>query len=84
MAEQQEVHSLAELLEVLGRAGEGKDEASVADIHEAISIRSFGPLLLAAGLIGLTPIGGIPAVPSILAVIIILIAGQLLIGLRRF
>jgi hypothetical protein len=84
MAEQQEVHSLAELLDVLGRAGEGKAEASVGDIHEAIGIRSFGPLLLAAGLIGLTPIGDIPVVPTFLAVIVILIAGQLLIGLRGF
>jgi hypothetical protein len=84
MAEQQEVHNLAELLEALARAGDGKDEASVEDIHEAIGIRSFGPLLLAAGLIGLTPIGGIPAVPTAIAVIVILIASQLLIGLRGF
>lgn len=84
MAQVQEVHNLSELLQVLGRAGEGKSEASVADIHEAIGIRSFGPLLLAAGLIGLTPIGGIPAVPTAIAVIVILIAGQLLIGLRGF
>lgn len=61
MADQQEVHSLTESLDVLDRAGEGKDEASVADIHEAIGV------LLAAGLIGLTPIGDIPVVPTILA-----------------
>jgi hypothetical protein len=77
-------HSLTELLEVLDRAGEGKDQASVADIHEAAGVRSFGPLLLAAGLIGLTPIGDIPVVPTILAIIIVLIAGELLIGLRGF
>jgi len=40
--------------------------------------------LLAAGLIGLTPIGDIPVVPTVLAFIVVLISGQLLIGLRDF
>jgi hypothetical protein len=44
MAEEREVHDLAELLQV-GRAGEGKDPASVADIQEAIGLRSFRPRL---------------------------------------
>jgi hypothetical protein len=83
MAEQQ-VHSLADLLDVIEGEGEGKGVASVADIHEALGVRSFGPLLLAAGLIGLTPIGDIPVVPTVLAIIVVLISGQLLIGLRGF
>ena len=83
MAEEREVHDLAELLQV-GRAGEGKDAASVADIQEVIGIRSFGSLLLAAGLIVLTPVGGIPAVPTAMAVVVVLVAGQLLVGLRSF
>ena len=83
MAEQQ-VHSLADLLDVLEGAGEGKGVASVTDIHESLGVRSFGPLLLAAGLIGLTPIGDIPVVPTVLAIIVVLISGQLLIGLRGF
>lgn len=83
MAEQQ-VHSLADLLDVLEGAGEGKGAASVSDIHESLGVRSFGPLLLAAGLIGLTPIGDIPVVPTVLAIIVVLISGQLLIGLRGF
>jgi len=83
MAEQQ-VHSLADLLDVLEGAGEGKGVASVTDIHESLGVRSFGPLLLAAGLIGLTPIGDIPVMPTVLAIILVLISGQLLIGLRGF
>lgn len=70
-----------DLLDALEGAGEGKGVATVADINESLGVRSFGPLLLAAGLIGLTPIGDIP---TVLAVIVVLISGQLLIGLRGF
>jgi hypothetical protein len=84
MADESQVHTLEELLEALGQAGEDHDEVTVADIHETVGIRSFGPLLLATGLIGLTPLGGIPVLPTVLAAIVIVIAGQLLLGWQRF
>jgi hypothetical protein len=84
MAEDDEVHRLEELLEAINRAGGDQDEVSVANVHETVGVRSFGPLLLAAGVIGLTPIAGIPGLPTALAIIVILIAGQLLIGLKSF
>lgn len=84
MAEDNEVHRLDELLEAIDQAGGEADEVSVGDVHERVGVRSFGPLLLAAGVIGLTPIAGIPGLPTALAVIVVLIAGQLLIGLKTF
>ena len=53
---------------------------SVKDVMETIGNRSFGPLLLVPGLIGLSPIGAIPGLPGIMAVIVILVAGQILLG----
>lgn len=61
----------------------GRREVSIGDIRKAIGQRAYGPLLLVPGLIALTPLGGIPTVPTILAVIVLLIAGQMLIGRRR-
>jgi hypothetical protein len=57
---------------------------SVDDIWHTIGQRSFGPLLLVAGLVVMTPLGGIPSVPTIFGMIVILIAGQLLLGRRNF
>lgn len=50
-----------------------------------IGRRSFGPLLLMAGLIILAPVvGDIPGVPSIMGVFIVLVSVQLLIGQEHF
>lgn len=65
-------------------ASKGGEKCSVADIREAIGARSFGPLLTVAGLLSLTPVGLVPGAPTALAVVIILIAGQLLIGVKAF
>lgn len=56
------------------------DKVSVQEVYDTIGERSFGPLLLAVGLIGMTPISAIPTAPSLLAAIVTLIAGQLLFG----
>jgi hypothetical protein len=53
---------------------------SVKDVMETIGNRSFGPLLLVPGLIGLSPIGAIPGLPGIMAVIVIFVAVQILLG----
>ncbi len=44
----------------------------------------FGPLLFFPALIELMPIGSIPGVPTFLAVIIVLVAGQVLMGRKQF
>lgn len=54
---------------------------SVGDILETLGNRSFGPLLLVPGLIGLSPIGAIPGVPGVMAVIVMIVACQILIGM---
>jgi hypothetical protein len=55
-------------------------KVSVDEVYRAVGERSFGPLLLVVGLVGMTPISAIPTAPSILALLVILIAGQLLVG----
>lgn len=57
---------------------------TVDQVQEKVGRRSFGPLLLILGLIALTPIGGIPGVPTLFGLVVLLTAGQLLIGRRSF
>ena len=71
--------TLHQVMERVQSAGEG-DKVSVRDMLEAVGPRSFGPVLLVPAMIILTPVSGIPTVPSIGAVIICLIALQLLCG----
>ena len=75
--------SLTELLHRLRTETEGMDQVSVADILNAVGERSFGPLVLIAGIITLAPlIGDIPGVPTLLGLVVLLTLGQLIFHRR--
>jgi len=60
-------------------------EVSFSTILDAVGQRSFGPLLLLAGLITmLPPIGVIPGVPTAMAALVLLTAAQILCARRTF
>lgn len=56
------------------------DKLTLGEIVDSFGGRGYGPLLLALALIELLPTGAIPGVPTILAIIIVIIAGQLVAG----
>lgn len=77
--------NLTQLLALLERIERRNPRISVDDVLAAIGRRSFGPMLLVAGLITLAPlIGDIPGMPTLMALLVLLTAGQLLAGRRRF
>lgn len=85
MSEEQANHTLEDVLDELSSASEeASGTVSVDDILEMTGRRSFGLLLLVPALMAFTPLGGIPGVPTIMAAIVILIAGQLVFGARQF
>lgn len=62
-----------------------KDSVTLDEILEAVGRRSFGPLLLLAGLVVLAPlVGDIPTVPTIMALLVLLVAVQLLLRRNEF
>jgi len=76
--------SLDELLDRFDDAAEA-NEVSFDDLMDMVGRRSFGSLLLLAGLITLAPvIGDVPGVPTVIGVFVFLIAGQLLFGMDHF
>ncbi len=80
-----ELTSLEQLLDCIGKANTSRGQVSLGAILEAMGSRSFGPLLLVAGLIILAPfIGGIPGVPTTMAILVLLSAGQLLFRREQF
>lgn len=69
--------------EVLGELDElaaHGDSVRVADVLDDFGGRSFGPFIMIPALLEITPIGGVPGVPTALALVIALIAVQLLLG----
>jgi hypothetical protein len=57
---------------------------TIESMVQATDERSFGALLLVPGLLVLSPLSGIPGLPSVFALMVSLIAVQLLIGRKHF
>jgi hypothetical protein len=51
-------------------------------VLDVIGQRAYGPLLLTIGLIAVSPIGGIPGVPTAAAAIIFLLSAQIIVSPR--
>ncbi|MEQ8660618.1 MAG: exopolysaccharide biosynthesis protein [Gammaproteobacteria bacterium] len=75
-----EPHDLEQLIERMRGAAQAHAKLDIGAIIEATGARSFAPLLVMVGLIAVSPLSGIPTVPSILGVLVILSIGQLLLG----
>lgn len=85
MDDRNEGSTLRDLIASLERMEQEAQRVSVDDVVHAIGRRSFGPLLLVAGLITLTPIiGDIPGMPTLMATLVLLVSVQLLAGRETF
>ncbi|WP_045221866.1 exopolysaccharide biosynthesis protein [Desulfonatronum thioautotrophicum] len=80
----QEPVNLEQLLDRIDTAACSLERVSVETILEAVGSRSFGPLLLLAGLILVSPLSGIPGTATSMAVIVLLCAVQLVLGRSHF
>ena len=85
MSDTREATNLTELIHTMERMERENAQVSVDDVVHAVGRRSFGPLLLLAGLITLAPIiGDIPGMPTLMAALVLLTSVQLLIGRATF
>lgn len=75
-----EPRSLAEILDAVESAPGEKDRAAVDDLLQTFGTRSFGPLLVAPGVIMISPIGAIPGAPAVINIFIILMCLQFIAG----
>jgi hypothetical protein len=74
------VRGILDRLEELAEDGDAQEEVSAGEIVDAFGTRTYGPFLLVPALLGISPIGGIPAVPTFLAAIVLLFAVQIVFG----
>lgn len=76
----QDPGKLQGMLDNIGTLTDRGGEVTVGDVQDNIGNRAYGALMLLPALIGCTPVAGIPGLPAVLAVIILLIALQLAVG----
>jgi len=74
--------SLTTIVRTLQNAG-SRNTVSVGDLTDALGSRSFGPMLLVPSMILITPLSGIPGAPTVGAIIIVLVALQMVVGSNK-
>jgi hypothetical protein len=79
-----DITNLQQMLDRIEESAKDEERASLGHIVEAVGSRSFGPLLLMAGVIMASPLTGIPSVPTSMGIVVFLIATQLLFRRQHF
>ena len=72
--------AVEDIMDRLSDLGQAQKRVSVADVVEATGDRGFGPFIMIPALLEMTPIGGIPGVPTFLSLTIAIVAVQMLWG----
>lgn len=78
-----EPKSVGDILDAVEELADDNEKVAVGDVVEALGHRGFGPFLVVIPLIEISPIGGIPGLPSVLAAVIILLAAQMAWGRKH-
>jgi hypothetical protein len=73
------INNLESLLTSLSECTSG-DEVTVRDMLNAVGRRSYGPILLLLGFIAISPLTILPGTSWVVALVILLIAGQIVLG----
>lgn len=75
---------LEEVLDNVIELGRSRESISVGDIQACIGPRSYGPFLFLPALVEISPVGGIPGVPTLLALLVSIFCVQMALGRQRF
>ena len=74
-----EPESVVDLLNLTVEAANGQESVSVKRLLEVLGRSSFGSVVLIAGLITVSPVIGIPGLPTVIGILLVLIAVQMLL-----
>lgn len=69
-----------EIVDRLAERARSSERLSVGDVTEALGSRGYGPFLFVPAIVELSPLGGIPGLPTLLALIIALFSAQIAAG----
>lgn len=80
MAKGKNADSIGDVVDGVEAIADKQDKVAIDDLLDQFGDRSFAPLMLILALIGITPVGAIPSVPTIIALCIAIIAAQMAWG----
>jgi hypothetical protein len=83
MAKGKHADSIGEVVDRIEAIADKQDTVAFDDLLDQFGDRSFAPLMLILALIGITPVGAIPSVPTIIALCIAIIAAQMAWGRKH-
>lgn len=84
MEDQSDPVNIAQLLDRLEAVAANRSHVSIGEMMDAIGRRTFGPVVLLVGLILVTPLSGVPGIPTLMGLLTLLTLGQVLLGRKRF
>ena len=77
--------NIEELLARMRAGAKDTKRVTVNALYKEVGNRSFGPLILLAGIVTLAPlVGDIPGVPTTVGLVVILVTSQMVIGRTHF
>lgn len=71
--------NLQQVLDRISQSAVSRHRVTFGDIVDTVGSRSFGPILMIIGILLLSPLSGIPGVPTLSGLLILFIAVQILI-----
>lgn len=71
---------LSEISDKLNDLTQEHESVSIGSVIEKLGNRGYAPFLIVPAALEISPIGGLPGVPTLLAFIIVLVAGQMVLG----
>ncbi len=84
MADDTEPENLEQLLDRMLERSQDRRKVAVGDLLDAAGRRSFGPVVLLVGVLLVTPLSGIPGIPTLMGLVVLLTLGQILFGRSHF
>jgi len=74
------VDTISDVFDAVLEETEGHSQVELGRLISAFDERSYGPLLLLPGILSVSPMGAIPGMSIVTGALIVLIAGQALVG----
>ena len=71
---------LSDIVGTLNDLAQEDDVVSIGRVIEKLGNRGYAPFLIVPAALEISPVGGLPGVPTLLAFIVVLVAGQMLLG----
>lgn len=84
MGNHREPADIEELLELIEAGSAEQAHVTIGEMMDSVGRRTFGPVVLLVGLILVTPLSGVPGMPTLMGLLTLLTLGQLLLGRKYF